>query len=429
MKSFGIGLLGCGTIGSGVVEVLHRQRELVRLRTGFDLRLAAVAEPTPGRLDGLDLDGAAVLADAMDVVRRPDVDIVVELIGGTGIARRATVEALRLGKTVVSANKHLLADHGAEIWAAAEKAPAGLFFEASVGGGIPVLKAIREGLVANRIRSVRGILNGTCNYILTAMQETGAAYADVLAEAQAKGYAEKVPALDVDGIDTAHKVCVLAALAFGCPATTAQLPATGISALSDDDIKWNLEWDHRIKLLGMLEREGNVLRAGVSPVVLDEDSLLAKVDGVYNAILVEGDIVGHTLYYGRGAGRLPTASAVVSDIVDAAAFRLMPHEAWNPRWPVSEEPLTLAPLSFEAGRFYARFDLPDGPVVAEHQVLDALQRHRVEVQGVRSGGFSPGCRVGVLTGPCARSTLASVARELGAAGTPVILPVQSFAAS
>jgi homoserine dehydrogenase len=426
MKPFGIGLLGCGTIGSGVVEVLHRQRELIRRRTGFDLRLVAVADPSPERLAGLPLDGAATHADGLEVVRRPDVDIVVELIGGVRIARQATVEALRLGKTVVTANKHLLADHGRELWAAAQQAPAGLFFEASVAGGIPLLKAVREGLVANRIRSVRGILNGTCNYILTAMQETGAAYADVLAEAQAKGYAEKEPALDVDGIDTAHKVCVLAALAFGCPATTAQLPATGISALCAEDIRWNLDWDHRIKLLGLLEREGDLLRGGVSPVVLHEDSLLAKVDGVFNAVLVEGDIVGQTLYYGRGAGRLPTASAVVSDIVDAAAFRLMPQDAWTPRWPVADDPVTLRPLTFDQGRFYARFDLPEGPALAEQAVRAALARHRVPVQALQSGGFSPGSRVGLLTGECRRKTLESVAAEVGAVAAPLLLPVRSF---
>jgi homoserine dehydrogenase len=316
LKSVNIGICGLGTVGSGTFNVLARNAGLINARAGCDINVTVVG----ARRDNASCDTAAVVVerDIFALTRRPDVDIIVELIGGTTTAKELVLEAIANGKHVVTANKALIAEYGNEIFAAAEKQGVSVAYEAGVAGGIPIIKALREGLSANKIEWLAGIINGTGNFILTEMRDKGRDFADVLAEAQALGYAEADPAFDVEGTDAAHKLVILASIAFGMPLRFDAVFTEGITDIQPEDVVYAEELGYRIKHLGIAKQceEGVELR--VHPTLIPERQLIAQVNGVMNAVMVKGDAVGPTLYYGPGAGAEPTASAVVADIVDVA---------------------------------------------------------------------------------------------------------------
>jgi len=331
-----VGLLGVGTVGGGTFRVLRRNREEIARRAGRAITLAMVAGRDLAKVKAIVGDTARVTSDAFEVVNAPDIDIVVELIGGTGIARELVLKAIENGKHVVTANKALLATHGNEIFAAAQRKGVVVAFEAAVAGGVPIIKAVREGLSGNRIEWVAGIINGTSNFILSEMREKGKAFADVLAEAQRLGYAEADPTFDIQGVDAAHKLTILAAIAFGIPMQFGACHTEGIAELTSQDIKYAEELGYRIKLLGVAKRKAQGFELRVHPTLIPAKRLIANVEGVMNAVLVRGDAVGQTMYYGPGAGAEPTASAIVADLVDVTRTHTVdprhrvPHLAFQP---------------------------------------------------------------------------------------------------
>jgi len=318
MKPVKVGLLGIGTVGSGTYKVLTRNREEISRRTGCDIRLHVVADKDTARANSVTGGKVKVVDDARQVVADPEVDVVVELIGGYTIAKELMLAAIASGKHVITANKALLAVHGNEIFAAARAKGVIVAFEAAVGGGIPIIKSLREGLTANRIEWIAGIINGTSNFILSEMRDKGAAFADVLKEAQRMGYAEADPTFDIEGVDAAHKLSIMAAIGFGIPVQFEKAHVEGISKLAQQDIRYAEELGYRIKLLGIAKRKAAGFELRVHPTLIPSRQLIANVEGVMNAIQVKGDAVGQTLYYGAGAGSEPTASAVVADLVDVA---------------------------------------------------------------------------------------------------------------
>ena len=316
MQPIRVGLLGIGTVGGGTWEVLKRNAGEIRRRAGRAISITQVADKAVSRAKKITQGKAKVLSDAFAVVRSPDIDIVVELIGGTRVAKDLVLEAIAHGKHVVTANKALLATHGNRIFAAAQKKGVMVAFEAAVAGGVPIIKALREGLSANRIEWIAGIINGTSNFILSEMRDKGIAFADALKDAQARGYAEADPTFDIEGVDAAHKLTILSALAFGIPMQFKKCFREGIQKLAKADIRYAEELGYRIKLLGITKRNKSGIELRVHPTLIPARRLIANVEGVMNAILVKGDAVGATLYYGAGAGAQPTASAVVADLVD-----------------------------------------------------------------------------------------------------------------
>ena len=318
MNPLRIGLLGLGTVGSGTFEVLDRNHGEIVRRAGRELRIARVADLDVGRAQALVAGRAEVVADARAIVSDPSIDVVVELIGGTGIARELVLAAIGQGKHVVTANKALLAVHGNEIFAAAQARGVMVAFEAAVAGGIPIIKSLREGLTANRIEWIAGIVNGTTNYILTEMRDRGLAFDAVLTEAQRLGYAEADPTFDIEGVDAAHKATLLASIAFGVPVRFAAAHIEGITRLEAADIRWAEQLGYRIKLLAITRRHDYGIELRVHPTLVPARRLIANVEGAMNAVLVKGDAVGQTMFYGKGAGAEPTASAVVADLVDVA---------------------------------------------------------------------------------------------------------------
>ena len=335
MKPIHVGLLGLGTVGGGTLTVLRRNAEEISRRAGREIRVvrAAVRNIEKARALAGDLP---LTTNPFDVVDDPDIDIVVELIGGLEPARELVMQAIANGKHVVTANKHLVAKYGNEIFAAAQARGVMVAFEAAVAGGIPIIKALREGLTANRIEWLAGIINGTSNFILTEMRDKGAAFEDVLKQAQALGYAEADPTFDIEGIDAAHKLTILSAIAFGIPMQFDRAYTEGISKLTREDVQYAEELGYRIKLLGIARRAENGIELRVHPTLIPERRLIANVDGAMNAVLVKGDAVGPTLYYGAGAGAEPTASAVVADLVDVTRLHTadphhrVPHLAFQP---------------------------------------------------------------------------------------------------
>jgi homoserine dehydrogenase len=331
-----VGLLGLGTVGGGTFNVLNRNAAEITRRAGRGIQIshAAARDYDPSRLPGI--DAISVTDDAFAVVDNPDVDIIVELIGGYEPARELVLKAIANGKHVVTANKALIALHGNEIFTAAQEKGVMVAFEAAVAGGIPIIKAIREGLAANEIKWVTGIINGTGNFILTEMRDKGRDFADVLSEAQALGYAEADPTFDIEGIDAAHKLTILASIAFGIPLQFEKVYTEGISHITREDVGYAEEFGYRIKHLGFTRRTDEGIELRVHPTLIPERRLIANVDGVMNAVLVHGDAVGPTLYYGAGAGSEPTASAVVADIIDVARTltadpgNRVPHLAFQP---------------------------------------------------------------------------------------------------
>ena len=336
MKPIQVGLLGIGTVGGGTFAVLLRNQEEISRRAGRGIVIKAVADKDLARARKLVGDSAEITDDAFALVRRPDIDIVVELIGGTKIAKDLILAAIKNGKHVVTANKALLAIHGNEIFLAAQNKGVMVAFEAAVAGGVPIIKALREGLSANRIEWIAGIINGTSNFILSEMREKGSSFSDVLAQAQKLGYAETDPTFDIEGVDAAHKLTIMAAIAFGIPMQFDKVYTEGISRLTREDIRYAEELGYRIKLLGITRRTPKGIELRVHPTLIPSKRLIANVEGVMNAILVKGDAVGPTLYYGAGAGAEPTASAVVADLVDVTRMHTadpeqrVPHLAFQP---------------------------------------------------------------------------------------------------
>ena len=397
-RAVGIGLVGFGTIGTGVVKLLHRNADVIARRLGLPLRLVRIADLDTTRDRGVDLAGIRFDADAEGLIRDPRVEIVVELIGGTGAARRITLAAIEQGKHVVTANKALLALHGSEIFAAAAARAVDVAFEASVGGGIPILRSLREGLAANRIQSLHGIVNGTTNFVLTEMEKKGAPFDVVLKHAQELGYAEADPSTDVDGHDAAHKLTLLIAMAFGAQLSVKDIPIEGIRGITPLDFEAAAEFGYRIKMLAIgrerpiqqdggeqtPEKSGRRIQARVHPTLIPEDSLLAKVDGAMNAIAVQGDAIGRVLFYGAGAGELPTASAVVGDLMEIAREIRRGHSgrvAPLAFLPDHQEPLPVVPLGELVGRCYLVFQAADRPGVLGH-IASALGEHGISIESV-----------------------------------------------
>ncbi|EYS89443.1 homoserine dehydrogenase [Cupriavidus sp. SK-4] len=336
MNPIKVGLLGIGTVGSGTFNVLKRNQEEIRRRAGRGIEIAIVADLNTERARELTNGEVEIVSDANEVVNCPDIDIVIELIGGYGIARELVLKAIENGKHVVTANKALLAVHGNEIFEAARRKGVIVAFEAAVAGGIPIIKALREGLTANRIQWIAGIINGTTNFILSEMRDKGLDFDVVLKEAQQLGYAEADPTFDIEGVDAAHKVTLMSAIAFGMPVQFDKAHVEGITKLSAIDIKYAEELGYRIKLLGITRRRDDGVELRVHPTLVPASRLIANVEGAMNAVLVQGDAVGATLYYGKGAGAEPTASAVIADLVDVTRLHTadpnhrVPHLAFQP---------------------------------------------------------------------------------------------------
>jgi len=380
MKEIRIGILGFGTVGAGVVEGIQKNGALMAERTGINPVIARVADLDITTDRGITVDEGALTTDAMSVITDENIDLIVELVGGTTIARTFTLEALKQGKPVITANKALLADHGEEIYQTARDNNTGIYYEAAVGGGIPILRSQRAGLIGNQIESIYGILNGTCNYILTRMEREGLPFAEILADAQALGYAETPPDLDIDGIDTAHKAVVLASMAYGAPVPMDACPTQGIRGLSDQEISNADELGYRIKLLAIIKDNAGEVELSVEPALVPKAHMIASVDDAFNAVFVKGDIVDDTMYYGRGAGRLPTGSAVIGDIMEAAADKL--HGVGTP---VSvtmmlAELKYCSPANIEK-RCYIRLSLLDKPG-SMGQVMEILGRHNISIASV-----------------------------------------------
>jgi len=391
----GVGVIGLGTIGTGVAKVLDRNASVITQKLGFPLRLVRVADIDTERQRDVDLRSVRFDSDSEGLIDDPEVSIVIELIGGCDAAKRLTLRAIERGKHVVTANKALLALHGKEIFDAAAKRGVDVAFEASVGGGIPILRSMREGLAANRIQSLHGIMNGTTNYVLTEMERTGELLEVVVKRAQDLGYAEADPSFDIDGIDAAHKLTLLAAMAFGAELRYDDIPTEGIRGLTPLDFEAAEEFGYRIKLLGIAklrEEEGGAERieARVHPAMIPEASLLAKVDGAMNAIAVHGDAVGPTLFYGAGAGELPTASAVVADTMEIA--REIRRGSAGRVAPLSYMPdaLRVKPL-VDMGELWARsylvFSVLDRPGVLG-QIASALGESGISIESVLQKGQS-----------------------------------------
>jgi homoserine dehydrogenase len=366
MKPINVGLLGIGTVGGGTWEVLNRNADEIRRRAGRAIRITHVADKAVGRAKRIVGSRAVVTADAFKLVRGNDVEIVVELIGGTTVAKQLVLEAIAHGKHVVTANKALLATHGNEIFAAAQRKGVMVAFEAAVAGGIPIIKALREGLTANRIEWIAGIINGTSNFILSEMRDKGLPFAEALKDAQARGYAEADPTFDIEGIDAAHKLTILSALAFGIPMQFKRAYTEGISKLTKADLAYAEELGYRIKLLGITKKTQKGIELRVHPTLVPARRLIANVEGVMNGILVKGDAVGATLYYGAGAGSLPTASAVVADLVDVTRLitadpeHRVPHLAFQPDQLSKERVL---PIGEVETSYYLRMRVIDKPGV------------------------------------------------------------------
>jgi homoserine dehydrogenase len=369
MKPVKIGILGLGTVGCGTVSVLARNALEISRRAGREIRIAQASARDLKKKRACPMDGIQLVQDPYEVVRNPEIEVVVELIGGSEPARELVLEAIAHGKHVVTANKALIAMHGNEIFAAAQKKGVMVAFEAAVAGGIPIIKAVREGLAGNRIEWMAGIINGTCNFILTEMRDKGADFADVLKEAQRLGYAETDPTFDVEGIDAAHKLTILAAIAFGIPLKFKQAYTEGISKLTRLDVQYAEKLGYRVKLLGIARRTNGGVELRVHPTLIPERRLIANVDGAMNAVLVKGDAVGPTMFYGAGAGAEPTASAVVADLVDvvrtltADPNNRVPHLAFQPDALVD---LPILPIEEVETSYYLRLHALDKPgVLAE----------------------------------------------------------------
>lgn len=362
MKQIGVGIIGFGTVGAGVADGLLKHRDVMAKRLGVDIVLKKIADLDIVTDRGVKIEEGVLTTDAKSIVSDDSVQIVVETIGGTGIAKTLVLEALNNGKCVVTANKKLLAEYGKEIFDTAARNNVDIYFGAAVGGGIPIIRVMREGLAGNDIETIHGILNGTCNYILTRMENEGLPFDTVLKDAQRLGYAEANPSLDVDGFDTAHKACILATLAFGFQPKVDDIQVNGIRNLAGEDVKYAADFGYRIKLLASVSRHGDEVAVSVNPTLVPFTHMLSNVNDAFNAVMVKGDMSDYTMYYGRGAGRAPTASTVVGDIGDIArnlAHGETRYERGAPDY--AEGKVTLRAAGEISSKFYIRFLVADKP--------------------------------------------------------------------
>ncbi|MDO9030643.1 MAG: homoserine dehydrogenase [Hydrogenophaga sp.] len=384
MKPIQVGLLGIGTVGSGTFNVLQRNQEEIKRRAGRGIEITMVADLDVARAQSIVGPDVKVVNDARAVIANPDIDIVIELIGGYGIAKALVLEAIAAGKHVVTANKALLAVHGTEIFAAASAKGVMVAFEAAVAGGIPIIKALREGLTANSIQWIAGIINGTTNFILSEMRDKGLDFDVVLKEAQRLGYAEADPTFDIEGVDAAHKVTLMSAIAFGIPVQFDKAYVEGITKLGSTDIKYAEQLGYRIKLLGITKRTAQGIELRVHPSLVPSKRLIANVEGAMNAVVVQGDAVGTTLYYGKGAGSEPTASAVIADLVDitrlhtADPLHRVPHLAFQPD---AMSDLAVLPMSEVVTSYYLRLRVADEAGVLA-QVTGLLANAGISIDAV-----------------------------------------------
>lgn len=396
--SIKVGIIGFGTVGTGVVKVIINNRETIRRRLGLPVEIAAIADRDLDRDRGIRIDRRLLTKDPMDVIINPDIDILVELMGGINQAKGYILEAISRGKHIVTANKALLADHGEEIYRAAEDAGVDLGFEGSVGGGIPVIKALKEGFDANRIESIFGIINGTSNYILTKMTEEGRPFSGVLSEAKEAGYAEADPTLDIEGIDAAHKLSILVNLAFGTPVSVKDIYVEGIGHITPLDIEYAREFGYRIKSLAIAKIADGEIDARVHPTMIPDDYLLAKVNGVYNAVYIVGDAAGESMLYGKGAGELPTGSAVVSDIIDIGRNIISGSPCRVPVTSYKSENrkvLRVKRIEEISSIYYIRFMAMDSPGVLSN-ISGVLGKNNISISRVSQKGRKEGGSVPVV---------------------------------
>ena len=439
MKTIKVGLLGIGTVGSGVYSVLHRNQEEIQRRAGVGIQVAMVADLDVARAKNIVGDDVQVVGDARAILANPEIDIVIELIGGYGIAKALVLEAIAAGKHVVTANKALLAVHGTEIFEAAAAKGVMVMFEAAVAGGIPIIKALREGLTANRIQWIAGIINGTTNFILSEMRDKGLDFAVVLKEAQRLGYAEADPTFDIEGVDAAHKVTLMSAMAFGTKVQFDKAYVEGITKLGAADIKYAEQLGYRIKLLGITKRMENGIELRVHPTLIPSKRLIANVEGAMNAVVANGDAVGTTLYYGKGAGSEPTASAVIADLVDisrlhsADSAHRVPYLAFQPG-AMADTPIL--PMGEVVTSYYLRLRVADQAgvlakvtgLLAEAGIsIDAvLQREADEIGGEGTGSNGtlgiPQTDVIILTHDCREAAMNGVLAQMQALPT-VLQPI------
>lgn len=434
-ESIGIGILGLGTVGQGVVRILKENSSQVALRAGRPLEVVAAAVRDLSRKRDYQPENVKLTADPADVLTNAAVEIVIEAMGGLEPARSLTLRALQLGKHVVTANKALLAEHGEEIFEAARAAGRAVCFEAAVGGGIPIIQGLQVGLAANRIKSISAILNGTCNFILTAMTRDGLAYADVLAEAQRLGYAEADPTMDVDGTDTAHKLAVLVQIAFGTTVRTPEIPRRGIDRLEATDIRFAGELGYVIKLLARAISREEGLELRVAPTLVPKNSQLADISDSYNAIRVVGDAVGNTLFSGRGAGMMPTASAVVSDVIGIAAEPQSRVRQSGQLWRPASSQMKLIESVQHQSRFYLRFQIHDRPGQLAH-LARILGENGISIASVIQHEPDAATEPGIVwvpliimthmaTAGAMHSAIGKIRKTCELAGEPVVLEVES----
>lgn len=432
MKAIQVGVMGLGTVGGGVFEVLRRNQEEIRRRAGRGIEVTMVSRRDVAKARALVGDAAQVVADARAIIANPDIDIVVELIGGYDLARELVLEAIAAGKHVVTANKALLAVHGTEIFEAARAKGVMVAFEAAVAGGIPIIKALREGLTANRIQWLAGIINGTTNFILSEMRDKGLDFDVVLKEAQRLGYAEADPTFDIEGVDAAHKATIMSAIAFGIPVQFDKAYIEGITKLGAADIRYAEQLGYRIKLLGVTKRRDNGIELRVHPTLVPSKRLIANVEGAMNAVVVQGDAVGSTLYYGKGAGSEPTASAVIADLVDVTRLHTadpqnrVPHLAFQPD---AMSPLPILSMDEVVTSYYLRLRVADqagvlakvtGILAASNISIDAvLQR---EADEVCAEGGEPQTDVIILTHDTREGTMNAALAQMQALPT-VLAPI------
>jgi len=432
MRRIQVGLLGCGTVGTGVAKLLLERPEVISARLGAELVLRRVADIDTARDRGLRFPEGVLVAEARQVLDDPEIAIVVEMIGGTGIAREFILEAIARGKHVVTANKALIASCGNELFEAAARRGVDLYYEASVGGCMPIIKTLRESLVGNRIASIVGILNGTCNYILSRITDEGIDFAAALAAAQREGYAEADPTLDIEGHDTAHKIAILSALAYGMRINLEDVFIEGIAHITPLDIDFAGQFGYRIKLLAISKRRGDAVEIRVHPTMIPFANLLSNVNGTLNAVTVAGDATGDILLYGRGAGMMPTASAVVSDLVDLARNLLhgspgrVPALAFAPGC-IREIPVV--PIAEISSHYYFRFSAIDRPGVLS-TISGILGRHGISIQSVQQKGRRSGGAVPVVMlshrarEADVRCALAEIARLEVSAAPPVLIRIE-----
>ena len=427
MKQIGVGILGFGTVGAGVADGLLKHRDVMAKRLGVDIVLKKIADLDITTSRGISVPDGVLTTDSKSVLADPEVDIVVETIGGTGIAKTFVLEALGNGKCVVTANKKLLAEHGREIFETAAKNDVDIYFGASVGGGIPIIRVLREGLSGNEIESIHGILNGTCNYSLTRMEDEGLPFDNVLKDAQKLGYAEANPSLDIDGFDTAHKACILAALAYGFQPTLDQVQVEGIRNLAGADVKYAADFGYRIKLLAVVAKDGDEVEVGVHPTLIPFSHMLANVNDAFNAAYVKGDMSDYTMYYGRGAGRAPTASTVIGDIGDIArnlAYDETRYARGVPNY--AEGKVRLRAAGDIKSKYYLRFMLADRPG-AMGVVASALGKHGVSISALSQKESSEGnlpVPVVAMTRVARASDIDAALAEIKAAGVTGEDPVK-----